>query len=307
MDIQNIIVKKSLGEFVLNNFEYSKTNDKLSCQVQLEQQSTKAEYDERNNIIKFYNPLFANKIKVDGLRIEDNSLINILQNERNKIEKEREEYINNVLASKIPLVFKLHEGEYLGLYWVLHSDIENLEEIISKKLGVEIFSTGYSYVELGSTLHKYLFEKEENNKVEIFFKDLIEILKEDINKAKQIKLERLKKEQERIQFLLNNNIELAKIIFTDKVHIDERGYFSKCEDYCDDCFWYDYIQKPYYEKVRGIAPTFVVKSKYKQYIYYQSTEKVLLKLIELYSDIFNKEKENYIKRLKEIENELLIK
>jgi hypothetical protein len=57
------------------------------------------------------------------------------------------------------------------------------------------------------------------------------------------------------------------------------GYFSKCDEWCDDCFWFEHWTKDVLDLVKGISKTFVVNSKTKAYTYYSVCEKSLQAVI----------------------------
>lgn len=116
-------------------------------------------------------------------------------------------------------------------------------------------------------------------------------------------VERLKKEVNTLKDLLSNREKLLSSIFVSSVHVAEDGSFSDCDDYCDDCFWYNHIVSPYWKDIMDIADEkFYVRGKNgKTYTYYVPTENVLRALELKYSDLISKKEQDIRKKIEEYE------
>lgn len=91
--------------------------------------------------------------------------------------------------------------------------------------------------------------------------------------------------------------EFVRSYLIKKVHVTEEGYFSSCDPYCDDCFWWDYFDHNLTPKeILKKAPTFTVRSeKGKIYTYYCPTKELVEKLAN--HEEIKKLKANKIKTL----------
>lgn len=115
-----------------------------------------------------------------------------------------------------------------------------------------------------------------------------------------------KKEKERklnkIEYLLNNELELLQSIFCSYIHVDESMSFSTCYDWCDDCRYIAVIDKKYLDnEVKKYTERIYIKSPYdysKVYTYYEPNEKVLKILKMKYKEMVE-EKIRDLKELKE--------
>jgi hypothetical protein len=67
--------------------------------------------------------------------------------------------------------------------------------------------------------------------------------------------------------------DVIRAVWIDKVHVDESGYFSDCDEYCDDCFWFYHWNvhtTPRIDEVKRLCSTFQVYGKNgKSYTYYK--------------------------------------
>ncbi|MDD5344455.1 MAG: hypothetical protein PHW12_08530 [Smithella sp.] len=62
--------------------------------------------------------------------------------------------------------------------------------------------------------------------------------------------------------------DIACEMFSDRVHVDEDGHFSECEDWCDDCIWITVWKKDVPADVRAAAGSYTVYGRNeKAYIY----------------------------------------
>lgn len=91
--------------------------------------------------------------------------------------------------------------------------------------------------------------------------------------------------------------ELALRYFAESIHIDEAGYFSSCEDYCDDCVWVEVWTKSAPDDVRSAARGYAVKGKNKTYYYKQVDEKSLEVFVMKHADILHDKRAEEIKKL----------
>lgn len=161
--------------------------------------------------------------------------------------------------------------------------------------------------EIEKTIFKGWSEVEcQNKKVKL----TQELLNNVLNFLTDAEKQKLEKEKEEIENLLSDETRLLKRIFTDVVHITEDGYFSNHDLWCDDCFWWEYIIKPYSadEYVKKNAGAFTVKGRNgKIYTYRAPNQKVLKYLSQQYAEDVERERKKLEDRLQVINTKLVEK
>lgn len=249
--------------------------------------------------MRMYNKIkeYCTTLKKDEpifLTVDDQTIKNI----KRAKEELKQEIFQKFRNNEISITVSAREGEYLGYYYTVDT-IPILLDNLNKILGFNFINQALPQrvINNDSKIIPYV------NK-ELFYKDLVELYKEEIKKANEKNQNKKQKRIKEIEEILSKSDEqLASILFIDKVHVTEDGYFSDCPPYCDDCFFYDYVVNPYYKDVKDIATTFIVKSKKgKTYTYYSPNLKVLSLLATKYKDTID----DYRNKLK-IEKQVLEK
>ena len=74
-----------------------------------------------------------------------------------------------------------------------------------------------------------------------------------------------------------SNIDVVKKSWINRVHVDESGSFSTCDEFCDDCFWFDHldvhaIPESALLRAKQLSTTFTVSGRSKVYTYYAPTD-----------------------------------
>lgn len=106
----------------------------------------------------------------------------------------------------------------------------------------------------------------------------IEIIEHFSASKKEKGISKIKAEIEKLQAMSME--EFVRSYLIDKIHVTEEGYFSSCDPFCDDCFWWDYFDyKLTPKEILQKAPTFTVRSeKGKIYTYYRPTKELIKEL-----------------------------
>lgn len=185
------------------------------------------------------------------------------------------------------------DGELIYLHdqYILSSAKKNLLELLFGFDARDIINRTYRYCE-GNSLFTVREEKTSYGGVDTVLKVKSVLLTPNLlNTVKLFLSEKEIKEKERrlnyLNSLLKDENKLLQHVFTDRVHVTEDGYFSDCGPYCDDCFWFTHVQKPYCDDndVRRIAETFTVRSeKGKVYTYYKPSTAIFNILKNKYAD-----------------------
>jgi len=291
--------------------KYSLCFEKKDIPVFCIRRSIRNVYDAVYKKLEKANPQVAKKINDDiYLSINSNDYNTLVKAYEIEVEKLKEKYLQEFYKKGILLKYypdKVYSDGitiYLHDNYILHNDNINLLNFLFKLNGRNISWKVYYYCDINN-----LFNIEEiKTQSGIMRVKSVLLTQELLEKATANLTENERKQAEKkltyLKNLLSDRNKLLEHVFTDEVHVTEDGYFSECDRFCDDCFWFKYIVKPYYNDVRDITNTFIIKGNNgKSYTYYKPNSDALKILETKYQNEVTKTIEkitNEIKKIKEV-------
>jgi len=195
---------------------------------------------------------------------------------------------------------------YLSDSYKLSSESENLLTLLFNIDSDKIVEKVFNYCQKHNLFNTVKKQSKYDGNIVLVKSVLLtqELLEKALKYVTENERKQLEKRLSYLESLLSDKNKLLEYIFTNQVHITDEGFFSECDEFCDDCIYIRYIEKPYYNDVKEHTESFTVKSKNgKSYTYYSPNEKVLKILETKYQNEVTKTIEkitNEIKKIKEV-------